>query len=227
MIRKFDVIIALYVFGVMTAEIMGAKTFPILSIGSFHLNSSVAIFVMPLLFTITDVVVEVHGARRARSMVLSGLICAALLVLYTSLATHLPPSPRFLPTEPAYDKIFGASTRIAAASLAAFAVSELLDVLIFAKLKEKMYKHALWLRNNVSNFASQLVDSVVFLTLAFYSFHHSLGGNFSFLIGLILPYWALRCALSVVETPLVYLGVRWLRKPDSAELSKLETVEAK
>ena len=112
MIRKFDLLVSLYVFGVLTAELLGAKTFPVLTIGSFQLNASVAIFVMPLLFTATDVVVEVHGRKRARSMVLCGLACAAALVFYATLATHLAPSPRFAPAEPAYDKIFGSSIRI-------------------------------------------------------------------------------------------------------------------
>lgn len=214
MIRKFDLIVALYVFGLLTAELMGPKTFPVMMIGSFQLNASVAIFLMPLLFTLTDIVVEVLGKKRARSMVFSGLCAVALLIVFASLATHLPPSERFAPNETAYDQVFGASIRIAAASLAAFAVAELLDVFIFAKLKEKLRDRALWLRNNVSNFISQFVDSAVFLTLAFYSFQHSLGGNISFLFGLILPYWLLRCTLSVAETPLVYLGVKWLRKPD-------------
>ncbi len=210
-IQKFDLIIALYVFGVLTAELMGAKTFPLFTIGGFHLNSSVAIFVMPLLFTITDVVVEVFGKERARSMVLSGLIVVALLIFYSLLATHLPPTQRFKGKEAAYDTIFGASVRIAVASLAAFAVSELLDVAIFSKLREKLGKKALWLRNNLSNFVSQLADSTVFLFLAFYSLQRPFGSNISFLVGLILPYWVLRCVLSVTETPLVYLGVWWLR----------------
>ena len=215
MIRKFDLLFALYIFGVVTAELMGGKTFPILTVGSFHLTSSVAIFVMPLLFTATDVVVEVCGPERARSMVLSGLVCAASLVLYAALATHLPPSPRYAASEAAYDRVFGSSARIAAASLTAFAASELLDVVVFTRLRERMRGRALWLRNNASNFVSQLADSVVFLTLAFYSFGQSVGSNVGFLLGLILPYWAIRCALSVVETPLVYLGVHWLRSGDA------------
>lgn len=213
-VRKFDIIIALYIFGVMTAELMGAKTFPLFSIGGFHLNSSVAIFIMPLLFTLTDVVVEVHGRKRARSMVFSGLIVICLVILFSLLATHLPPSSRFASNEAAYDKVFKASTRIAAASLVAFAASELLDIFVFAKLRQLLHKRALWFRNNASNFVSQLADSTVFLFLAFYSFQHSAGSNISFLFGLILPYWLLRCGLSVLETPLVYLGVWWLRKPE-------------
>lgn len=215
-IRKFDLVMALYIFGVMTAEIFGGKTFPLTNFSWMHLNASVAIFVLPLLFTLTDVVVEVHGKERARSMVWSGLVIVALLLLFSLLATHLPPSNRFAPSESAYDKIFGTTARISAASLAAFALSELLDVAVFAKLRQRMKNKALWLRNNLSNFISQFVDSTVFMFLAFYALNHSLSSNLSFLFGLIIPYWLIRCALSVIETPLVYLGVWWL-KDDKAK----------
>ncbi len=210
-VRKFDIVMAVYVFGVMVAELMGSKTFPLTNFSWLHLNATVAIFVMPLLFTLTDVVVEVHGKKRAQSMVFSGLIVVALLIGYSLLATHLPPSHRFASSEAAYDQVFAATAQISAASLVAFASSELLDVVIFSKLRERLGKRALWFRNNLSNFISQFADSTIFIVLAFYSFHQSLGSNASFLVSIIIPYWLIRCALSVVETPLVYLGVWWLR----------------
>jgi uncharacterized integral membrane protein (TIGR00697 family) len=214
-IRKFDLVMALYVFGVMVSETMGAKTFPLVQFSWLHLNATVSIFVLPLLFTLTDVVVEVHGRKRARSMVLSGLIVVALLVLYSLLATHLPPSKRFAGSEASYDAIFSATAQISIASLIAFATSELLDVAVFSKLRERLGKKALWFRNNLSNFVSQFADSVIFITLAFYSFHESFSSNISFAFGLIIPYWLIRCALSLIETPLVYLGVGWLRNDKS------------
>lgn len=211
MIRKFDFLVALYIFGVMVAELMGAKTFPLFTVGHWHLTASVAVFVLPLLFTVTDVIVEVHGRRRARGVVLCGILMVGLLALFELLAVHLTPSARFAGKEAAYDAIFGASLRIALASLAAFAVSELLDVLVFARLRQLLHGRALWLRNNLSNFVSQLADSAIFLALAFYATGMSMGANVSFLLGLIIPYWLVKCAFSVLETPLVYAGVWWLR----------------
>ncbi len=212
MFFRFDKLVALYICCLALVELMGAKTFPLLHIGSLHLNASVAIFLVPILFTITDVVVEVYGKQRARSLVRTGLAVIAMFFLFALLATHLPPSARFMGSEAAYDKIFGSTARIAAASLVAFGVSELLDVAVFAKLRERMHKRALWLRNNVSNFVGQFVDTTLFITLAFYALDKSFGANFGFLLGLIMPYWLLKCALSVIETPLVYWGVRWLRR---------------
>jgi uncharacterized integral membrane protein (TIGR00697 family) len=162
----------------------------------------------------------VHGRKRARSVVFSGIIMVALLALFEVLAVHITPSARFAGKEAAYDTIFGASLRIAVASLIAFAASELLDVLVFARLRQALHGRGLWLRNNVSNFVSQLADSAIFLTLAFYAFGTPVGGNVSFLLGLIIPYWLVKCVFSVAETPLVYLGVWWLRgskRPASEE----------
>ena len=128
------------------------------------------------------------------------------------LFTSLPPSARFEPSEAAYDEVFSKSIRFSAASLVAFAVSDFLDIFIFSRIRERFGKGKLWLRNNVSNFNAQFVDSLTFLVLAFYALDISFGENMAFIVGLLVPYWLLRCALSVLGTPLVYAGVNWLKK---------------
>jgi hypothetical protein len=208
---KFDLLVALYIFCIAVSEMMGSKTFPLLTIGTFTLNASVAIFTIPLVFTITDVITEVHGKERARSVIRSGLVVVALILLFSLLAIHLPPSGRFAEMEPAYDMVFGKSARIAFASLVAFAIAEFTDVFIFAKIRQRMGQKALWLRNNLSNFVSQFLDTIIFMILAFYALDRSLADNAAFLSSLILTYWLLKCAMSVLETPLVYLGVKWLK----------------
>lgn len=127
-IRNFDLVIALYIFGVVTAELMSSKTFPLFNFSWLHINAPVAIFLLPLLFTLTDVVVEVKGKARARSMVLSGLVVIGLLIIFSFISTSLPPSNRFVNTESAYDAIFKSSIQISIASLIAFASSEHLAV---------------------------------------------------------------------------------------------------
>lgn len=211
-IQKFDLLVAIYISCIAIAELMGAKTVPLFSIGGFNLSASVALLVIPLLFTINDVVVEVYGKERARSIVLSGLGVIALLMVMSLITTHLPPSSRFAGDEAAYDTIFGKSARIAAASLVAFTIAQFLDVWVFSKIREKLGESALWLRNNVSNFSAQFVDTVIFMSLAFYAFDRSFVSNAAFLLGLIIPYWLLKCFMSVIDTPFVYLGVKWLRK---------------
>ncbi len=210
-IEKMDFLVAFYIFCIAVTELMGAKTFPIYNVGSLHLNASVAIFIVPIIFTISDIVLEVHGKERARSLVRSGLIIVFFIMLYAILATYLPPSARFKSSESAYDSVFFKSIRIAAASLIAFGVSEFTDVYIFHRIRQKMKNKALWLRNNASNFVGQFLDTTIFITLAFYALNKPFGDNASFLWSIILPYWLLKCGMSVIETPFVYAGVKWLK----------------
>lgn len=200
--QKLDLMHALYIASIVASELMGSKTFSI-----FFLNASVAIFTLPITFSVNDVVFEVYGRERALSFVRSGLYILFLLFLFNILAVFLPASSRFESSNDAYNLIFGKSLRLIVASLTAFFVSERLDVLIFSKIKEKMNNKSLWLRNNISNLFGQLVDTSIFIILAFYR-----PGNIGFLISLIIPYWLLKTTSSLLMTPVVYKGVSWLRR---------------
>lgn len=210
-IEKLDLLISIYIFCIVVSELMGGKTFPITAIGTFPLNASVAIFTLPFIFTINDIITEVYGPERTRSIVRSGLLVVGLILLFSLLAVHLPPSKRFTSSESAYDLVFGTSIRIAFASLTAFAVAEFSDIIVFTRIRKKLGKKALWFRNNISNFVSQFADTTIFMFLAFYSGNRSFQENMIFLFGLILPYWLLKCVMSIIETPFVYMGVKWLK----------------
>lgn len=210
-IEKFDLLVSLYIFCICASELMGGKTFPLIKLFNYQLNASVAIFFLPLIFTINDVITEVYGKERTRSVIRSGLLIVILIFISSMFFVFLPPSARFSPHEKSYDTVFGLSARFALASLTAFIVAEFTDLFIFVKIRQKFGKNSLWLRNNVSNFVAQLCDTVIFITLAFYAFNMPFSANVSFLSSIIIPYWLLKCFMSVIETPLVYLGVRWLR----------------
>ena len=98
--NHFDVIMSLYIFGVIVSQVMGAKTVEFFTVFGLSTSISIAIFVMPLLFTLTDVVVEVYGRERARSMVFSGMLIVILLTAFTVFATALPAGPRSQWLEP-------------------------------------------------------------------------------------------------------------------------------
>jgi len=210
-INKMDLVIAVYIACVAISELMGGKTFPLLHIGKFTWNASVAIFVIPIIFSINDAIIEVYGVDRAKSVYRSSLVTIVIFMLFAFLAIKLPPSVRFKDSEAAYDLIFGQSVRIAFASLSAFAIADFLDIIIFQKLRKSLGTKALWLRSNLSNFISQFIDTTIFLFLAFYAFDKGIGDNFPFLFSLIIPYWLLKCFMSIIETPFVYLAVSWLK----------------
>lgn len=201
-LKKMDLLLATYITCVVAAELLGSKIFQL-----GFLKASVAIFILPITFTINDIVTEVYGKDRARSFIRSCLYVLIGLAAYNLLAISLPPAQRFLPTNDAYNLIFSKSLRITLASLTAFFLAERFDVFVFSKIREKIGVKHLWFRNNLSNFLGQLFDTAIFYTLAFYE-----PGNLGFIISIGWPYWLLKCFMSVIETPFTYLGVSWLKK---------------
>jgi queuosine precursor transporter len=199
--QKLDLLLALYITCVVASELMGSKIFTFLG-----LNASVAIFTLPITFSINDVVSEVAGKQKALSFMKSSLKILLFLFAFNLLALALPAADRFQPTVPAYQEVFGKSQRMIIASLIAFWLSERFDIYIFSKIRKKLGNSKLWLRNNASNFIGQFFDTTIFMFLAF-----SRPGNFWFIWSLIIPYWLIKCSISVIETPFTYFGVRWLR----------------
>ena len=200
--QKLDFLLALYVMALISAELLGTKITTIAGI-----SASVGIFALPVTFTINDIVAEVYGKERASSFVKSGFAILVILFALTIGCTLLPPAIRFASMNEAYSQVFAQSARIIAASLTSFYISEMFDVYVYKKLLEKFGRQKLWFRNNASNFASQLFDTTLFMMLAFY-----MPGNFWFVVSLIWPYYLLKCAFSVAETPFTYLGVKWLKQ---------------
>ena len=208
------ILVGIYIFCILLSEILGIKTVPLGDGISFgfgpifikELKVSVAILLLPLIFSINDVIIEVYGKKMAKTVYRIGLGCIVGLIGFSMLATWLPASQIFSGSEAAYDQIFHQTTRIAIASIIAFALSDFLDIVIFARLRNKIGN--LGLRSNISNILSQFIDTTTFVYLAFFTatFGHAM------IWGIILPYWIFKCCMSVITTPFVYLGVRWAKK---------------
>ena len=208
---KLLILAGLYVFCILLAEIFGIKTIPVGDSVSFgfgpisikELKVSVAIFLLPLIFSINDIIIEVWGKKTAKTLYRIGLGAIVGLALFSFFATRLPASQLFSGSEAAYDAVFSMTTRIAIASIIAFGISDLLDILIFARMRAKIT--SLGVRSNVSNILAQFIDTTLFVYLAFYT------GNHAMIWGIILPYWIFKCCMSVIVTPFVYLGVKWAK----------------
>lgn len=210
-IRKMDLLIGLYVFCIFASEVMWAKTFPLIHIFNHQFNASVAIFLIPFVYSINDIIVEVYGKERMRQIIAVSLMVIVLIIATSFFFTRLPSSVRFAQTELAYDTIFGLSIRMSLASLLAFTSADLLDVYIFSRLRQKLGNTKLWLRTNLSNILAEFIDTFVFMILAFYVFDQSFATNFSFILSVWIPYWILKCLMSAIGTPMVYLWVHWLQ----------------
>jgi uncharacterized integral membrane protein (TIGR00697 family) len=216
-LNKMDVMIGLYVFCIFASEVMGAKSFPLFTVFGYQLNASVAIFLLPLVYSINDIIIEVYGKERMRQILWMGMLIIVLIVLVCAFFTALPTTARFAEMNGAYTAIFQMGIRMSIASLVSFAVANVLDVYVFAVMREKMKERKLWLRTNISNIISEFFDTFVFLFIAFYALDVSFGSNVTFIFSIGLPYWMLKCVMSLVATPAVVYGVRKLKSGKGEE----------
>ena len=211
-IKKLDLLISIYIAAICMAELMGGKVFQVtdqIQLFGKPISTSVAVFLLPLIASINDIVVETHGKKRMQSIMRSGFVVIAMIFIFTLVATLLPTATRSPIPGDVYNQVFQVAQRVAVASLTAFAISMALDVLIFARVREKLKRFGLWFRNISSNVVSQFFDTSIFMYIAYYNFTNP---NHDFLWSLIIPYWIYKCIVSVLIIPVVYLGVSWLKK---------------
>ena len=100
-----------------------------------------------------------------------------------------------------FNIVLGQSARVVFASLTAYLISQLNDVFLFHKLKEKTKGRLKWLRNNASTMASQLIDTAIFITIAFY-------GVVPNLAWMIFSQYFIKFCLALLDTPFFYFLTR-------------------
>ncbi len=208
--KAYTYLSALFVGSIVAANLMGTKVIPFFTIGGFEFTGSVGIFLFPLSFLVTDIMAEIWGGKSIRSLIGATVVILLLIMAVTALATIIPPADRFAANNDAYLTIFRSSLRITAASVVAFALSQTHDVWAFELWKRVTRGRLLWLRNNASTMVSQLIDTVVFMLIAFWM----VGERFTlgYVLGsMVPPYYFLKVIMALLDTPFVYLGVRILR----------------
>jgi len=200
---RLTTLLGIFVSLIIGMNLLGGKI-----VSLFNVSVSVAIFMVPITFLITDIVTEVYGKEVSKHFVFTGIISLLVILAFTAIFVVLEPHARYTFNEE-YKVIFGTSSRIMVASIVAFALAQFHDIWAFEFWKEKTGTRFLWLRNNLSTMASQAIDTLVFMFIAFYGITPQFTALF--ILELALPYYLFKVAFAALDTPLVYLGVRWLK----------------
>ena len=207
--KKLFVLFSVFLTALIAANLLGTKITYL-----FSFSVSVGIFAVPFTFLITDIIEEVYGRKTTRLFVYGGVCALVLLFLFVLLAVHLPAHPRYA-FDVEYKQVLGASLRMIVASILAFFFAQMHDIWAFNFWKKRTKGRLLWLRNNLSTMVSQLIDTTLFMFIAFY--HVTPKFTAGFVLTMIVPYWLFKVLFAVLDTPLVYLGVWWLKKDRTSE----------
>ena len=108
---------------------------------------------------------------------------------------------------------------MAIASILAFYLAQLSDVLIFHFWRKQTSGKLYWLRKNVSTFISEFVDSTIFMFVAFYDPEYFPA---ALVIKLILPYYIFKALFALLDTPFAYLGIWWARRGEDGKTISLK-----
>jgi uncharacterized integral membrane protein (TIGR00697 family) len=184
------ILIGLYIACELIANVTASKP---IQLGGIVVPA--AIFIYTLTFTLIDLINESLGKEGARKVILTAFLANLLLAAYVQLAVFLPPAS-FYSGQEAFARVLGSTPRIVFASLTAYLISSLIDAEIFSFWRARVQRLK-WTRVLVSNAISTWVDSVIFITLAFY-------GTMPVWI-LIKGQYAIKMAITLVSLPLIYL----------------------
>jgi uncharacterized integral membrane protein (TIGR00697 family) len=165
------------------------------------------IFAFLLLVVTSSAVAELFDRATANRLVVIGFVPLIVSLLLSELVLALPAAEAMQPERlKAFETIMGSTPRIWLGGIVAYGTSQLLNVTIFSRLKREGGR-LLWLRAGIASVTSQIVDTLLFVTIAFY-------GNFP--IGqLLLGQMLAKVVLSAVAVPpLIYLFVALGRRLD-------------
>ncbi|WGG43921.1 queuosine precursor transporter [Rossellomorea sp. DA94] len=155
-------------------------------------------------FLVTDILNEKYGKKDAQKAVWLGFFTLIVMTIIMQLALLFQPHPDDFAQE-SLATIFGIIPRIALGCLAAYLVSQFTDVYIFTYLKKKFPTDGqFWIRNNGSTMVSQLLDTLVFTSIAFLG-EYPMHVWFEIFVTTYLLKWV----ISLMDTPFGYIAKRF------------------
>lgn len=187
---------SIFMIGLVMSNLFGGK---IISVLGFTVAG--AIITYPLTFLSTDIIGEIWGKQEANDCVKIGIIVQLIFLTLGYLSLAIPPQEASESLQQSLTVVLNQGLRMTLASLGAFSVSQFLDVFLFHKLKESCNGKKKWLRNNLSTMTSQLVDTLIFITIAFY-------GVVDNLPAMVLGQYVIKLLLALGDTPFFYFFTR-------------------
>ncbi|MCL6457623.1 MAG: queuosine precursor transporter [Gorillibacterium sp.] len=184
-------------FATVLANIQVTKT-----IGMFGLVMTLGNTIYTSIYMCTDLLNEKYGARAAKRAVWFGFFSLVASTIMMQMALVFNPYEGVDIAQEPMKILFGLMPRLALASLTAYFISQFLDVRVYTRLKARFAKYnQLWIRTNGSTVVSQLVDSLIFCTIAFAGYY-----SLKAWLEILITTYLFKFIISVASTPVMYLA---------------------
>ena len=178
---------------------------PVFGLGPLAIEAG--IFAFLLLVVTSSAIAELHGPATANSLVRFGFVPLIGSILLSLIVLAIPASSDMAPDRrDAFALMMGGTPRIWIAGIISYGISQTLNVTVFSMLKGREGNQMLWLRAGIASVLSQIVDTLLFVSIAFL-------GVFP-IRELLLGQMIVKVVLSALLVPLlIYVMVaigRWL-----------------
>ena len=222
--RYFDVIMAFFVAVLVLSNIASSAKIVDLgfSLAGIRLAFDGGTLLFPLAYVLADILTEVYGFKASRRVIWTGFAVLAFSALVFFVLQALPAESSwdtqggFVTGSAAYGIILGgmSSGGIVLASLAGYLVGEFFNSVLLSKIKVIMKGRFLWFRAVTSSLVGELLDSVVFVSIACFT------GVFGWdlFITLALTNYILKCLIEALVLPVTYTVTRQLKKREGIDV---------
>ncbi len=194
----YIVLSAIFIASLVTCNLIANK-FVTVDLGFKVFVVSAGILPYPLTFLVTDLISELYGQKKANLVVFAGFIASMCVLLFLWLGGQFNAIPSSIVGDDTYNAVFQNAWRIIAASMIAYLFAQFIDVRIFHFWKKLTNGKHLWLRNNGSTIASQLVDTTLVVFILFFGVWES-----DKIISAIIDGWLFKMLMAFIDTPIIY-----------------------
>jgi queuosine precursor transporter len=196
--RVFLVLAGIFLANAILGELIGGKLFT-----TAGYVISIGVIPWPVVFITTDLVNEYYGPNAVRRLTALALALILYVFLLLFICMQVPAAAISPVDDAAFRMVFGQSMWIIAGSLIAFAISQLLDSMIFVLARKYTEGRLLWLRAVGSTVISQLLDTFVINSIAF-GMSGQLGAGE--VVELSFTNYTYKFLVALATLPLIYLG---------------------
>ncbi|MCM1379551.1 MAG: queuosine precursor transporter [Prevotella sp.] len=195
-------VVCLIVANVVTSKVIDTG----LTLGGSPVLIPGAALTYALTFLCTDVIGEIWGREEADKAVWRGFKAQILALVLILLTQYLPSYNGEI--QAAYKLLLGQTIFYVIGSMTAYLTSQKWDVWIFHKIRNSYSGDARfrWIWNNASTMTSQIIDTAIYITIAF-----GIGsgwlwqpGGLTMTLNMILGQYILKFTLALIDTPFFY-----------------------
>ena len=204
--RFYILLAGIFIASLVTCNLIANK-FVTVNLGFKVFIISAGILPYPLTFLVTDLISEIYGQKKANLVVFSGFVASIFVLSFLWLGAQFNSIPNSIVDNFTYNTVFQNAWRLITASMVAYLFAQFIDVRVFHFWKKLTNGKHLWLRNNGSTIASQLIDTTLVISILFVGVWDT-----NQILSAIIDGWIFKMLMALLDTPIIYAIIYFLKR---------------